>query len=91
MGRRLTRTEGSRPGWKLRGKRGEGELEGRVFTDLLQDPKAGFSRTPGKVFAGNTSTGGSYKKLREAKMREALLPQGKGLLLSTDVRGEGCR
>lgn len=55
MGRRLARTEGSRPGWQLRGKRGEGELEGRVYR-LAPGSRSWiicrFSGTPGKVFAG---------------------------------------
>lgn len=50
-----------------------------------------FSRTPGKVLVGgDIGVGGGYKKL-DAKMLEALLLQGEGLLLSTDGGGKGCR
>lgn len=53
---------------KATGKLGEGESEGRVFTDLLQDPEAGFSvgfqGLQERCLQGNTVVTKSFRRQR---------------------------
>lgn len=67
---------------KATGKRGAVSRRGVFLQTRSRIQKLDFLevfKDSGRVFAGNA---GNHKKLREA-----LVPRGKGLLLSTDVRG----
>lgn len=88
LGRRLIGDVGSRPGWKLRGKRGGGEREGACFYRLALGSRSKDFPPVSKgwrkgALSGDTDTGASYKQHRQRHGR-FLSYKGKGSLLLED-------
>lgn len=74
LGRRLIGDVGSRPGWKLRGKRGGGEREGACFYRLVLGSRSKDFPPVSKgwrkgALSGDTDTGASYNQHRQRRGR----------------------